>query len=477
MTNPSKNRIIPFKILSDSDSSSSVFCTSRQETIIKSPKLLNRRTSMFNFQGVNTPSNTFLKPSKSEIDFNSINLDRLSPQYEDNLHRISTLRYFYTKPKKPEPISRKGTFIYPDPVAEYPESEDPPTNFKRPEGLVAYSSILKTEGSTPSSCEYCQICIFENYLFMSSSNSSSKFFELRKLDILSKTWKKIVTLNPPKTRLGYSMLNYRKKLIVFGGWEINEELLRKMTKQIHVYDIPENKWEKKVALGDSPPPLKNHAACQIGTSMIVYGGEDFHGVIQSKLYLLNLNEFKWHQISFVKKDCPGPRSHTTFTPVFQQEFKSIFSKPGKLYLKNSGIYLFGGLDEDKNPENKVYCLEVKNKNFKWSYVRTTGQVPIPRYSHSAYSIKNNLFIFGGRNDNIPVGLEDLHILNTDTFKWEKYTLINDPPAGRWGHSLTSYSPNTLLILGGLTYKTFLPSHIYELDLLKSSFKSKPLTKQ
>ena len=232
-----------------------------------------------------------------------------------------------------------------------------------------------------------------------------------------------------------------------------------MSKQVHVYDTHANKWEKKLALGDTPTPLKNHAACQMGPNLIVYGGEDSKGVVQSQLYVLNINEFRWHQVNILEKDKPGPRSHSTLTPVSQEGFSSKFSK--------SGIYLFGGLDEHRAPVNKVYSLVVRNQNFKWSYVHATGQVPIARYSHSAYSLRNKLFVFGGRNDNIPEGLNDLHGLDTETLRWERYNLVNDPPPGRWGHCMTSYSGCSLLVLGGLTYKTFHPSYVYELRLQKS----------
>lgn len=506
MNNPGKNRIIPFKILSDTDSSSKVFTTSREQVLIKSPKLLNRRQSLYNFQGPKTPSSTLLKPSKSIPDLNTIlsgmsnsytptsgslsslrpnselntiDSSKLFPNHEDNLNRISSLRYFYTKPKKPEPLSRKGTFIYPDTIEETAElggNIEEVEEYKEARGPFVYSSIKICQGSIPSSSEHCQIAIFGSLLYLIAANSSNAVLETRVLDLQNSVWRIIKAKNPPRKRFGFSLAKYKKKVVLFGGWEVGGELVRKMSRKMLVFNADDNTWEKTMGLGDIPNPIKNHSSCQMGTTMIIYGGEDAKGAIQSKLFTLNLPDLRWKEIVYSIKNAPGARSHASLTPVFENGANpgSRNSLINKLSSKNSGFYLFGGIDHEKNLCNKVYVLSIRNQEFVWSLANTTGNKPCPRYSHSATSIGFGLFVFGGRNDKTSVSLNDFYMLNTNTLRWEEYSIKHNLPPGRYNSCLSPISPSCLLLLGGLTYKTLLSSDIFTLELSKSEYKKKAL---
>ena len=64
------------------------------------------------------------------------------------------------------------------------------------------------------------------------------------------------------------------------------------------------------------------------------------------------------------------------------------------YIKEEGIYVFGGLDLHKEINGKLYCFNI----FKlgWTEILTTGQSPCARYGHiSAYLEGANALVIGG----------------------------------------------------------------------------------
>jgi dynein heavy chain len=75
--------------------------------------------------------------------------------------------------------------------------------------------------------------------------------------------------------------------------------------------------------------------------------------------------------------------------------------------------------------------------------------PSPRGAHSATLIGKNVYVFGGyggmgygRRD-----LNDLHMLDIETWKWSKITPKGKGPDKRSGHQATACD-NSLYVFGG-----------------------------
>lgn len=61
-------------------------------------------------------------------------------------------------------------------------------------------------------------------------------------------------------------------------------------------------------------------------------------------------------------------------------------------LSKSGIYLFGGLDENGDINAKLYFITLDGLNQEWSRIRGKGKPPPGLYDHSMNFIeKSNLF--------------------------------------------------------------------------------------
>jgi N-acetylneuraminic acid mutarotase len=387
------------------------------------------------------------------------------------------LRYIFQKPSEPRPLKRKGTkLFYPEKESEVEIQED---FDKFSNKILAFSSVLECSGTKPRSCESCSMTFKKNSVIVSSGSSSSHFLELSILDFTSKQWKRVQSERLPRNRLGFSMTCFKEKVFIYGGWETSDSLKRKVSRKVWIYDFFEGCWQKTIGSGDLPLPRKNHACAQFGRSMIIYGGEDIQGSAKADLFVFDMKSCKWTEADVMVNTSPGPRSHSTLTSVFHSEVKrnervSVLSFPSinkQNFIKNSGFYLFAGLDEQKQPTNELNGLFIRNNKFLWARVNTTGIPPCPRYSHSACAVHSSLFVFAGRNDAIGNALNDLFCINLDSFKWEKVEVSGSPPRGRWGHAMTSVD-SFVLVFGGLTYERFMPTDLYSIETSRSSVESK-----
>jgi len=98
------------------------------------------------------------------------------------------------------------------------------------------------------------------------------------------------------------------------------------------------------------------------------------------------------------------------------------------------------------------------ETFVWSRLRVSGTPPNPRYGHTASISGPDIVFFGGwtfesgkRIDNATSGnTEYFTILNTNTMSWDLAEYKGKPPPCRYGHTVTSIGPH-LLIFGKLIF--------------------------
>lgn len=167
----------------------------------------------------------------------------------------------------------------------------------------------------------------------------------------------------------------------------------------------------------------------------------------------------------------GPRSHLSLTPVFHKNMASessysldaLSAVKHANSMKNSGVYLFGGLDESGTARNDLFVLYFQKAEAKCMEILGSGTPPSPRHSHTASAMGNCIFVFGGRNDLISIsGFSDLHLFSTESLKWEELLVHGSGPESRWGHCMSSYG-HRLLLLGGLNSGRFMSSDVFELE--------------
>mmetsp|Transcript_209 Transcript_209/g.190 ORF Transcript_209/g.190 Transcript_209/m.190 type:complete len:306 (-) Transcript_209:16-933(-) len=261
---------------------------------------------------------------------------------------------------------------------------------------------------------------------------------------------------------------------MFGGSTKHSENLgiRRCTSKVYFFSLGEQKWQQYPGSGDVPSSRRNHAASSLGKYMIVYGGMDPDGHLLNDLSMLDMKTKQWYLPDVVVQGDPGFRSHATLTEVFDEEIKNnysynIFSIPALTKhasrIANSGFYLFGGLSDDGRPCNKLHGLFIRNGKLIWTEISGNGKAPIPRYSHTACAIRQKIYIYGGRNDDLFQShgdscLADLSVFNVDLLLWENVEIEGQAPDGRWGHCMTAFG-SQILILGGLSHKNFMSADL------------------
>lgn len=332
-------------------------------------------------------------------------------------------------------------------------------------------SLIQTSGNEPKARRDSSFIIHESTLFYINVDAKRKKALLNTFDLTTNQWESLRVLKSPRARSGFSTVYYRDQIVMYGGLIKNRETPR-ISGKLHIFNIQKRAWKSMCGFGYVPEPRCYHAAAQLGKHMIVYGGDLGSSQKTNELILFDLQEHCWNHYDFIS---PEKVSHATLTPVVHQYVKSnhnfsIFHlcETKCFYsIQNSGLYLFGGIDNNKRPNNTLYRLTGSKGVLTWEKIRTTGKKPSPRYAHSASSVGQYLFVFGGRDDSKEFdefynALNDLHVLNVITWKWEEIVVHGICPRSRWGHCMQARGTE-ILLLGGTNSKVPMSSSIYCLE--------------
>jgi N-acetylneuraminic acid mutarotase len=132
------------------------------------------------------------------------------------------------------------------------------------------------------------------------------------------------------------------------------------------------------------------------------------------------------------------------------------------------LYLYGGrLQNEEEDLSDFYKFETK-KN-EWSVIKAEGESPKNRSYHSATTIGDYLFIFGGcqHNNEGTHRKNDLHSFNTKDLTWKKIEAKNEGPSIRGGTTICSIG-NTIYLHGGFSGKEL--DDFYSLNLEELTWK-------
>ena len=121
-------------------------------------------------------------------------------------------------------------------------------------------------------------------------------------------------------------------------------------------------------------------------------------------------------------------------------------------LYKTKLILFGGhfLKEEGKYEylNDVWVFDTSNPKGEWTPTKIKGDIPSPRYGHTAHIIGDKMILFGGKgpeNSN----LNDLWFLDLNKFVWSVINPISSrKPMGRLFHSSVVFDSNKLFVYGG-----------------------------
>nr|XP_046253106.1 host cell factor 1b isoform X2 [Scatophagus argus] len=263
--------------------------------------------------------------------------------------------------------------------------------------------------------------------------------ELASPALLQPRWKRVLGWSGPvpRPRHGHRAVTIKELMVVFGGG--NEGIVD----ELHVYNTATNQWFIPAVRGDVPPGCAAYGFVCDGTRLLVFGGMVEYGKYSNDLYELQASRWEWKRLK-----AKNPKNGPPPCPRLGHSFSLI----------SSSCYLFGGLANDsEDPKNNIprylndlYCLELRPGSgvVGWEIPLTSGQPPPPRESHTAAVSSgrgaNRLIIYGGMSG---CRLGDLWVLDIDSLTWSKPALGGAAPLPRSLHSATTIN-NKMYVFGG-----------------------------
>ncbi|XP_075434445.1 host cell factor 1 isoform X2 [Ascaphus truei] len=258
---------------------------------------------------------------------------------------------------------------------------------------------------------------------------------------LQPRWKRVVGWSGPvpRPRHGHRAVSIKELIVVFGGG--NEGIVD----ELHVYNTATNQWFIPAVRGDIPPGCAAYGFVCDGTRLMVFGGMVEYGKYSNDLYELQASRWEWKRLK-----AKAPKNGPPPCPRLGHSFSLVGSK---CYLFG------GLANDSEDPKNNIprylndlYVLELRPGSgvVAWDIPITYGILPPPRESHTAvvYTDKDNkksrLVIYGGMSG---CRLGDLWILDIETLTWNKPNLNGIAPLPRSLHSATTIN-NKMYVFGG-----------------------------
>ncbi|KAH9755180.1 Acyl-CoA-binding domain-containing protein 4 [Citrus sinensis] len=264
----------------------------------------------------------------------------------------------------------------------------------------------------------------------------------------------------PKARYEHGAAVVQDKMYIYGG-NHNGRYLSDM----HILDLRSWAWSKIQAKAvaestESPSPALltpcaghslvsrgGQSVTLVGTSLVIFGGEDAKRSLLNDLHILDLETMTWDEIDAVGVP-PSPRSDHA-AAVHAERY----------------LLIFGG-GSHAACFNDLHVLDLQT--MEWSRPTQQGEIPTPRAGHAGVTIGENWFLVGGGDNKS--GVSETVVLNMSTLVWSVVTSVQGRvPLASEGLSLvvSSYSGEDVIVaFGGYNGR-----YNNEVHVLKPSHKS------
>ncbi|XP_061902334.1 host cell factor 1a [Entelurus aequoreus] len=259
--------------------------------------------------------------------------------------------------------------------------------------------------------------------------------------VLQPRWKRVLGWSGPvpRPRHGHRAVAIKELMVVFGGG--NEGIVD----ELHVYNTATNQWFIPAVRGDIPPGCAAYGFVCDGTRLLVFGGMVEYGKYSNDLYELQASRWEWKKLK-----AKNPKNGPPPCPRLGHSFSLVGNK---CYLFG------GLANDSEDPKNNIprylndlYILELRagSSVVTWDSPIAYGVLPPPRESHTAVvytektSRKSRLIVYGGMSG---CRLGDLWTLDIDTLTWNKPSVSGTAPLPRSLHSATTIT-NKMYVFGG-----------------------------
>ncbi|KAK1319724.1 Acyl-CoA-binding domain-containing protein 4 [Acorus calamus] len=297
--------------------------------------------------------------------------------------------------------------------------------------------------------------VLQEKMYIYGGNHNGRYLsDLQVWDLKSLTWSKVETKASagtfdPSSEVslapcaGHSLISWGDKLIMIAGHTKDPS----ETVAVKEFDPYTCTWSSLRAYGKAPVSRGGQSVTLVGTSLVMFGGEDAMRSLLNDLHILDLETMTWDEIDTVGVP-PSPRSAHA-AAVHAERY----------------LLIFGG-GSHATCFNDLHVLDLQN--MEWSRPTQRGEIPSPRAGHAGVTIGENWFIAGGGNNKS--GVSETVVLNMSTLVWSVVTSVQGRvPLASEGLSLVASSfggEDILVSFGGYNGR-----YSNEVHVLKPSQKS------
>ncbi|KAF3795770.1 Acyl-CoA-binding domain-containing protein 4 [Nymphaea thermarum] len=313
--------------------------------------------------------------------------------------------------------------------------------------------------------------IIQDKMYIFGGNHNGRYLnDLQVLDLKTFTWTKLdlkvamESESPPSVPLaacaGHSLIAWDNKLLSIAGH--TKDPSESVT--VKEFDLQSSTWSFLKTYGKPPVlytvmmPSSNYlssvqasrggqSVTLVGSSLVMFGGEDHKRSLLNDLHILDLETLTWDEVDAVGIP-PSPRSDHA-AAVHAERY----------------LLIFGG-GSHATCFNDLHVLDLQS--MEWSRPTVQGTIPTPRAGHAGITVGENWFIVGGGDNKS--GVSETVVLNMSTLTWSIVTTVQGRvPLASEGLSLavSSYNGEDILVsFGGYNGR-----YSNEVHVLKPSHKS------
>ncbi|XP_009619480.1 acyl-CoA-binding domain-containing protein 4-like isoform X2 [Nicotiana tomentosiformis] len=248
--------------------------------------------------------------------------------------------------------------------------------------------------------------VIDDKMYIFGGNYNGRYLsDLQALDLKSWTWSRVevntaggeASPAPVAPLAGHSLVPWEgTKLISIGGHMRNPS----ENVQVMVFDLQMRTWSTLKTYGKTPVSRGGHSVTLVGTSLVIFGGQDAGRSLLNDLHILNLETMAWDEVDTLGIP-PSPRSDHAAT-IHAERY----------------LLVFGG-GSHTACFNDLHVLDLQT--MEWSRPTQQGEIPSPRAGHAGVTVGENWFIVGGGNNKS--GVSETVVLNMSTLAWSVVTTV------------------------------------------------------
>ncbi|GMI79330.1 acyl-CoA binding protein 4 [Hibiscus trionum] len=297
--------------------------------------------------------------------------------------------------------------------------------------------------------------VVQDKMYIYGGNHNGRYLsDLNVLDFRSWTWSKVEANVGSKSAespspvniapcAGHSLIPWENKLLSIAGHTKDPS----ETIQVKAFDLQTGTWSILKTYGKAPVSRGGQSVTLVGSTLVIFGGQDANRTLLNDLYILDLETMTWDDLDAVGVP-PSPRSDHA-AAVHAERY----------------LLIFGG-GSHATCFNDLHVLDLQA--MEWSRPTQQGEIPTPRAGHAGVTVGENWFIVGGGDNKS--GASETVVLNMSTFVWSVVTSVEGRvPLASEGLSLVVGSvdgEDILVSFGGYNGR-----YNNEVNVLKPSHKS------